>query len=46
MNARYRKGPFQPDEAVIFLDRKDREYLARLDQRRADCDPRRQNRRG
>jgi tRNA (adenine57-N1/adenine58-N1)-methyltransferase catalytic subunit len=35
MNARYRKGPFQPDEAVVFLDRKDREYLARLDQRRA-----------
>ena len=34
MNARYRKGPFQPDEAVVFLDRKDREYLARLDQRR------------
>ena len=34
MNARYPKGPFKPDEAVIFLDRKDREYLARLDQRR------------
>ena len=35
MHARYPKGPFQPDEAVVFLDRKDREYLARLDQRRA-----------
>jgi tRNA (adenine57-N1/adenine58-N1)-methyltransferase catalytic subunit len=30
----YPKGPFQADEAVILLDRKDREYLARLDQRR------------
>ena len=35
MNARYPKGPFQSEEAVILLDRKDREYLARLDQRRA-----------
>jgi tRNA (adenine57-N1/adenine58-N1)-methyltransferase len=35
VNARYPKGPFQADEAAIFLDRKDREYLARLDQRRA-----------
>ena len=35
MNTRYPKGPFQPDEAIIFLDRKDREYLARLDQRGA-----------
>jgi tRNA (adenine57-N1/adenine58-N1)-methyltransferase len=29
------RGPFQADEPVILLDRKDREYLARLDQRRA-----------
>ena len=29
----YPKGPLQTDEAVILLDRKDREYLARLDQR-------------
>ena len=28
-----RNGPLQTDEAVILLDRKDREYLARLDQR-------------
>ena len=35
MNARYPKGPLRADEAVVFLDRKDREYLARLDQRRA-----------
>ncbi|HKY08019.1 MAG TPA: tRNA (adenine-N1)-methyltransferase [Candidatus Binatia bacterium] len=34
MNKHYPKGPFQRDEAVILLDRKDREYLARLDQRR------------
>lgn len=34
MNSRYPKGPFQPDDAVVLLDRKDREYLARLDQRR------------
>jgi len=26
-------GPLQTDEAVVLLDRKDREYLARLDQR-------------
>lgn len=31
MNTRYAKGPFQPDEAAIFIDRKDREYLARLE---------------
>jgi len=31
----YPKGPLQTDEAVILLDRKDREYLARLDQRAA-----------
>ena len=31
----YAKGPLQVDEAVILLDRKDREYLARLDQRGA-----------
>ena len=35
MNSRYPKGPLQIDEAVVFLDRKDREYLARLDPRRA-----------
>ena len=35
MNSRYPKGPLQADEAVVFLDRKDREYLARLDVRRA-----------
>jgi tRNA (adenine57-N1/adenine58-N1)-methyltransferase catalytic subunit len=35
VNARYPKGPLRVDEAVVFLDRKDREYLARLDQRRA-----------
>ena len=29
----YPNGPLQTDEAVILLDRKDREYLARLDQR-------------
>src|SRR5918993_492271 len=34
MNSRYRKGPFQVDEPVVLLDRKDREYLSRLDQRR------------
>ncbi len=34
MKPHYPKGPFQADEAVILLDRKDREYLARLDQRR------------
>ncbi len=34
MNTHYPKGPFQPGEAVVLLDRKDREYLARLDQRR------------
>jgi len=35
VNTRYPKGPFQSDEPVVLLDRKDREYLARLDQRRA-----------
>ena len=34
MNSRYPKGPFQADEPVVLLDRKDREYLSRLDQRR------------
>jgi len=34
VNARYPKGPFQPDEPVILIDRKDREYLARLEPRR------------
>lgn len=35
VNTRYPKGPFAVDDPVIFIDRKDREYLARLDQRRA-----------
>jgi tRNA (adenine57-N1/adenine58-N1)-methyltransferase len=35
VNSRYPRGPLQPDEAVVFLDRKDREYLARLDSGRA-----------
>jgi tRNA (adenine57-N1/adenine58-N1)-methyltransferase catalytic subunit len=35
VNSRYPRGPLQPDEAVVFLDRKDREYLARLDPARA-----------
>jgi tRNA (adenine57-N1/adenine58-N1)-methyltransferase len=35
VNTHYPRGPFQGDEAVVLLDRKDREYLARLDQRRA-----------
>jgi tRNA (adenine57-N1/adenine58-N1)-methyltransferase len=35
VNSRYPRGPLQPDEAVVFLDRKDREYLARLDKGRA-----------
>ena len=34
MNSRYPKGPLQIDEAVILVDRKEREYLARLDPRR------------
>jgi tRNA (adenine57-N1/adenine58-N1)-methyltransferase catalytic subunit len=34
MNSPYRKGPLQADEPVVLLDRKDREYLSRLDQRR------------
>ena len=34
MKSRYVKGPIQADEAVVLLDRKDREYLCRLDQRR------------
>ena len=35
MNSRHPRGPLQTDDAVVFLDRKDREYLARLDGRRA-----------
>jgi len=35
MNSQNPRGPFQADEPVVLLDRKDREYLARLDQRRA-----------
>jgi len=34
MNSNYRKGPLAADEPVVLLDRKDREYLSRLDQRR------------
>jgi tRNA (adenine57-N1/adenine58-N1)-methyltransferase catalytic subunit len=35
VNSRQPKGPFEVDEPVILLDRKDREYLARLDLGRA-----------
>ena len=31
MKARYPTGPFQPGEPIVLLDRKDREYLRRLD---------------
>lgn len=34
MDSAYRRGPFQEGEPVILLDRKDREYLTRLDARR------------
>jgi len=34
MDSNYRRGPLAADEPVILLDRKDREYLSRLDQRR------------
>jgi len=34
MNTRFPKGPLQADEPVVLIDRKDREYLSRLDQRR------------
>ncbi len=34
MNSRFPRGPLQADETVVLLDRKDREYLSRLDQRR------------
>jgi tRNA (adenine57-N1/adenine58-N1)-methyltransferase len=34
VNSTYRKGPLQENEPVVFLDRKDREYLARLDAKR------------
>jgi len=34
MDSNYRRGPLADDEPVILLDRKDREYLSRLDQRR------------
>ncbi|MSP41401.1 MAG: tRNA (adenine-N1)-methyltransferase [Deltaproteobacteria bacterium] len=34
MNSNYRRGPLAADEPVVLLDRKDREYLSRLDQRR------------
>ncbi|HVO93287.1 MAG TPA: tRNA (adenine-N1)-methyltransferase, partial [Terriglobales bacterium] len=35
MTSQHPRGPLQADDAIILLDRKDREYLARLDQRRA-----------
>lgn len=35
VDSNYRRGPFETNEPVVLLDRKDREYLARLDQRRA-----------
>lgn len=31
MNTNYPRGPLQENETVVLLDRKDREYLARLD---------------
>ena len=34
MNSTNRKGPLQESEPVVFLDRKDREYLERLDLKR------------
>lgn len=34
MRTPYPRGPFEPDDAVVLLDRKDRQYLARLDQHR------------
>src|SRR5688500_467072 len=30
VNTRYLRGPFQENEPVVLVDRKDREYLARL----------------
>jgi tRNA (adenine57-N1/adenine58-N1)-methyltransferase len=35
VNAKPLRGSFQENEPVVFLDRKDREYLARLDTNRA-----------
>ncbi|TMA94637.1 MAG: hypothetical protein E6J74_14610, partial [Deltaproteobacteria bacterium] len=35
MNSPFPKGPFQIEEPVVLLDRKEREYLARLDPPRA-----------
>ena len=34
MNPKALRGPFQENEPVVFLDRKDREYLVRLDRSR------------
>jgi len=34
VNSSYRRGPFQENEPVVLLDRKDREYLTRLDPHR------------
>lgn len=34
MRTPFPRGPFEADEPVVLLDRKDREYLARLDPRR------------
>lgn len=31
MTTPYRKGPFEKNDVVVLIDRKDREYLARLD---------------
>ena len=35
MNSKYSRGPLQKDEPVVLLDRKDREYLLRLDPARS-----------
>lgn len=34
MNSNHRRGPLQENEPVVLLDRKDREYLVRLDRSR------------
>ena len=34
MQSQFSLGPLRPEEPVIFIDRKDREYLARLEPRR------------
>jgi tRNA (adenine57-N1/adenine58-N1)-methyltransferase len=35
VNSKYSRGPLQKDEPVVLLDRKDREYLLRLDRDRS-----------